>query len=187
MLRGRGDNIDIQRQTTTDADGKFTFNNVPPEANCRVYENVPTDARSARFVTIGSAKVDAGQTMTASFGGVGRPVIGTIALPPGLPADAEVWIATSPGGAMSALRSLLGKPAPEVDFVVFADHTFRANDVLPGTYHLDIRVHTAFTPQHPEQRELAEGTAELVVPAVPLCPTDVPVNLGRIATHPIAQ
>jgi len=73
------------------------------------------------------------------------------------------------------------------DFVALRDHTFRADDVLPGTYELTVQVHTPFTPQNPRTQPLAEGTVQLVVPASPPCPTDLPVNLGEIKTNAIAK
>jgi RNA polymerase sigma factor (sigma-70 family) len=179
-----GAQIDIQRQTTTDTGGHFVFDNVPPDISCRLWQNVPLSARSTRFVTIGSAQVAAGQTQTSSFGGIGRPVIGTIAFPPGMSPDAQIDIRSQSGGRAAAiLRSILGSSVPPgIEFVAFPDRTFRADDVLPGTYELSIKFSTPFTPGHPPV-QLADGAAELVVPAVPPCPTDVPLNLGQIQMH----
>lgn len=171
-------------RSTTAVNGRFVFDKVPPGVRCRLGELVPATPQLISLVTIGWVTVGANQTVAKTFGGDGRPVEGRITLPPGMPSDAEVDISCSTEGAASTRRSTSGPSSPAVEFVAFPDHTFHADDVLPGRYRLQVNVSSLVEGAHSwSQRKLASGTTEFSVPANPPCPNDIPVKLGAIQTH----
>ncbi len=67
---------------TTDANGHFVIDRVPPDQTVRVYELVSMGGGSQRWVQLGSFRPTAGQTTKISAGGKGRPVVAKLLLPP---------------------------------------------------------------------------------------------------------
>ncbi len=67
--------------TTTDADGHFMLDRVPPVQRIYVHHLVWLSSTVLQFVPIANCKTIAGQTTTLHAGGNGRPVIGKLSLP----------------------------------------------------------------------------------------------------------
>src|SRR6185295_19020277 len=73
-----GGHMRLTQRTSTDAQGHFLFERVPPGS--MMISRIVTIGRTARSNNLATAEVRAGQTTTANIGGKGRPVIGRVAL-----------------------------------------------------------------------------------------------------------
>jgi hypothetical protein len=90
-LRGEADDpppplISVRNthETTTDADGRFTFERVIPSEGLIVAREDPKDAPGRVWSLGRPVRVEPGETARITIGGVGRPVVGRVAPPEGL-------------------------------------------------------------------------------------------------------
>jgi beta-lactamase regulating signal transducer with metallopeptidase domain/protocatechuate 3,4-dioxygenase beta subunit len=75
-------NIFLEQKTTTDSDGRFTFQNVVPASSVRIARRDPNERRGVW--SLGEpVHVEPGKTTQALIGGKGRPVIGRVEPPSG--------------------------------------------------------------------------------------------------------
>jgi hypothetical protein len=172
----------VYLRVPTDTDGKFLFNMVPPDE----YRVAVTSA-SVSGGASASAVVRAGETTYVALGGMGRPVVGRIAvagtdvtinwktafpsmvlkLPGSPPTDAEAyyaWVQSEAG--RNRLRS-----ERLYHINVAQDDSFRVEDVLAGTYELTVFINSL-------GGQLVMG--EVVVPEMPGGRSDTPLDLGVI-------
>ncbi len=68
-------------ETTTDTDGRFTFDRVIPLPNLRVARIDPPDTPDRIWTNGETVSVEPGQTAHITYGGSGRPVLGQVAPP----------------------------------------------------------------------------------------------------------
>lgn len=198
--------IRITLETTADADGRFVFDYVPA-GEYQLYRRLPIK-RPGLFTASHQMHVEVrpGETVEVDYGGSGRPVVGQIrVLPPGTKVD---WSRTD--RVLELKQPDLPRPVWEdyasserfrkADRAYFEseevkelhrnkqtyvldfdqDGSFRAEDVLPGTYELVVRVlaSTSSKPAWDEPKELGAVRQETVVPEIPGGRTDNPLDLG---------
>lgn len=178
------------RQTKTDSAGHFIVERVPPGQEVQLYRLVPLGGGSERYISLGKYTTVAGETVTVKAGGVGRPVIGKLALPATLMqpvnfvGQVHCQIATD-GIAAQVMRSLTASRRATPDFVVMSDGKIRADEVVPGEYTLRLTLREPHRKTAPfGQAPLATGTITFTVPSSPACPTDEVLDVGTVQLDP---
>ncbi len=178
--------------TTSDAQGRFTFERVVPGevAISRHIEYTDRNIGSGGGSPSATVQVASGETVRLNLGGTGRAVVGKVVLPAEL-AGRKDWLygfcyfvrkpaSTEPGGA-GGKASSIGRRDASFSFKVEADGSFRIEDVEGGTYELIIRVN-----EEPADHRglghvaLATTRSEVVVPAMPGGRSDMPLDLGAV-------
>jgi len=205
--------IDPYYNYTTDAEGRFVFDKVPPGEHL-LYGEAPVTSTHPMPVS-----VKAGDIIRVNYGGTGRRVIGRVAgevdwsrktqLLAGKLAPAGFTPAPRSGDfvtkaafekAMKAyndrVNSQMLPGRPWYDQVIFdTDGSFRIEDVPAGTYELRLQVTVTLNNSNPSNRgkELAWLEREVVVSAMPGDRSDTPLDLGQLTlnwadpTHPGQQ
>lgn len=216
---GSGD-ISFSRITTTDENGHFVFDQIPPGIDARLEELVSINSNETRYRKLGTYAVASTQPLVVKLGGNGRPIIGKI-LPPAAAAPMTDFSGLRVNCGQNAdllkiLFKLVSMPDdlpdqtpeqqrqwfqqamknPEViaaikkktaddnlsfnpEFILMPNGTFRADNVFPGTYVLDLILREPPGPGNNHQTLIGLGSATVTVPASP-CPSDTPIDLGVI-------
>ncbi|MHC4482334.1 MAG: carboxypeptidase regulatory-like domain-containing protein [Planctomycetota bacterium] len=81
--RGYGDDgprVSYDYSTVTDADGYFAFEMVPP-GEARVARRIKLSGHSTGYSQAERVQVKAGETVSVTIGGTGRPVVGRVVVP----------------------------------------------------------------------------------------------------------
>ncbi len=177
--------------TTSDAQGRFTFERVVPGevGISRQIEYTDRDIASGGGSPSATVRVAAGATVRLDLGGTGRAVVGKTALPAEL-AGRKDWpygfsylvrkpASIEPGGAGRDAPSV-GRRAASFTFKVEADGSFRIEDVEAGTYELVITAHEVPPDRRGLGNVLATTRSEVVVPAMPGGRSDLPLDLGAV-------
>jgi uncharacterized GH25 family protein len=195
----------IQYETVTDKDGNFSIERVPAgDANVSrmVAQNMGRYSTSTATHTA-ALTIKPGETTTVQLGGVGRPVIGKVKIPPD--AAGKGW--TFHGG-MNTKHVEKARPTefaswtPEKqqewlnayyksdeykaemkkmrhhNFQVAPDGSFRMEDVLPGAYNVHISVMEQRENFNGEQVAMAQTEAKIA--EIPGGYTDEPLDLGTL-------
>ena len=181
---------DISQQT--DADGRFTFDRVPPG-----------EAWIGRQVISGSSLSDTqrqnltlapGQSSTVNLGGMGRRIVGRVAIPPSL-AQRQDWVFgwncyittksfKDPTNILDLLHNLYKAQQTEVRYPleISQDGTFRIEDVAAGTYRLSVDITPKPAPNicGGPGDQLAVGSAEFTVPKMPGGRSDQPLQIPDV-------
>lgn len=181
--------IEYVYETTTNQEGRFVFERVPPGTG-RVVRTIPVpprgDGRTAAAHAV-SAVFTAGETSVVTLGGHGRPVIGRVVLPRGN-RKAIDW---SWGYGQLQLKGSSAPPtaADGVDrdsirsygFTLQPDGAFRIEDVPEGTYELMIWVDAPPAAIGEAQRSFV-GVARRDVTLAPMSEGRVeePLDLGLL-------
>lgn len=202
IVSGRAD-------TTSDAEGKFTFERVIP-GDTLVHHKIGDNSWSNGTLV----EVKAGETAGVELGGRGRPVIAKIALPPGFAPDGD-YVANSSytlesdrmripypadvlkrgGDSMSQWvkrwwASAEGHEYRRKYFSLFfvklqPDGTIRTDDVPPGEYRLTL-LYSGDLPQRrgaaPER--IARAIKQFTIPEIPGGRSDEPFDLGTLRPKP---
>ena len=168
--------------TATDADGRFAFDRVIPGRGS-VSRVVVTEfaGGSSRHMGCWQEPVDVqpGVTATATIGGKGRAVIGTVVLD-GTPETPVNWRQNQPA-EITRTRDELGEGPRGWDRFAAnlePDGRFRIDDVPPGRYTLTVPVNVPPDPRFcGAGTEIGRATTELTVPEAS---SDTPIDLGTI-------
>jgi beta-lactamase regulating signal transducer with metallopeptidase domain len=203
-----GRNIYFSYSVSTDAQGGFTFERVPPgPATINKAERVAIDATtwSEQFTPLAETVVKQGETVRVVAGGTGRRVTGRIKLP--AQAQAGGWGATSvllrpPHAEPELPDTWLDMTAPERQklwndwqespqgkastklvqagsgIIVQPDGRFEKEEVPPGTYQLNAYVMSPPEPGTRIVRQLGILRADVTVADGDV---DQPVDLGEFA------
>lgn len=183
--------IHIERSGTSDADGHFVVEKVPPR-KVQLFRLVPVTSNSTAYQSLGDYQVEPGKTLSVACGGAGRPVVGKLTAPPGSsqPMDFQRNPAffnarpKQPEGLAGLISRVAGSQGQaeqkSILFQVEADGTIRAEDVPPGEYVIDGNVQEPYDQSGRAPKLLARLNRAFTVPAEPKCPTDEPLDLGTI-------
>ena len=161
----QGDPVSYEYRDTADERGRFSIDRLPP-GEAAITRGVPISATSAGFGPWQEIRIEPGETLELTVGGAGRPVVGRLAIPESLaldpnrpagrlglkpPPGPEVpdglspderrdwlrrWSETEAGRAYRAWQA----DRRSYPVILDADANFRADDVRPGTYLLDLRL-----------------------------------------------
>lgn len=127
---------------TTDEKGVAVFERVPEgkgTVNTSVVRELKGGGGVGTDLQMLNVELKSGETKRVQLGGVGRPVIGRIVLPPDPPMP-HAW-ERSGFGMISSSKVEYGDPAyRRFGFQVSSDGTLRVEDVPAGTYELSIRL-----------------------------------------------
>jgi RNA polymerase sigma factor (sigma-70 family) len=176
QLRG-GDTrtLSMVNRARTDADGNFTMDRVAPGLIQieRSFEQASGTNSMVFFGDVGTAQVMAGQTKTATLGGVGRPVVGKFVFPSGMePIDYFI-------NARSFPIADAGSGTPAYFLNVDARHNFQIDNVLPGTY----RIHIVLQRVHGD-RSTQPTLPTFTMPNLPGGVSDEPLTIPDIQLQP---
>jgi hypothetical protein len=184
--------------STTDAEGRFAFEKVPP-GEVSVIRLVPLSKNSWTHSHGTSVTVQSGQTAQVVLGNSGRQVTGQIIMPdaPGgldfsqssvtirtpfpisptplrTPEEAEAWNNTpAVKEARAKYRNYAG--------TVSADGTFTVEDIPPGEYDLSVTIHDPESPAQFSTRQINQFTLQRIT--VPDAGSGAPHNIGTITTR----
>jgi protocatechuate 3,4-dioxygenase beta subunit len=151
--------------TTTDAQGRFVLDSVPP-GKVSVSRTEQTRFNGMFPVETEVVTVTSGKTSTVTIGGAGRPVTGRVEVPVNLPAGSDQF-----SGSVSEKNH----PSDHYFAVeVNEDHSFRIEDVKPGTYTIDFQMANG------NADGSVTGSADFTVPPVPAGYTNQPLELPTI-------
>lgn len=173
---------------TTDEDGRFVFERVPPEfkdvaisRSIRIYTDEVAGGGIGGRVGIQSISLEAGKTTTVNLGGFGRPVVGKIVCPKGTPKPKGDWNARTPELYRKTKTNKYGKEY--YHFAIGRDGTFRIDDLPAGKYHLDVTIHDGYA-NHATPRRLGRriGSIRKVfkIDQMENGRSDTPLDLGNL-------
>ncbi len=188
--------------TMTDAEGRFVFEHVLPTI-VTINRTVPIRGGHALLVEdIPAFEVKPNETARLALGGVGRPVIGRIAIPPELNTK---WDQVQPSVRITfevhppkPWEQLNGQEEARWNLewrktyrsyacLIHPDGSFRVDDVPPGTYELKLRVDEEYEERYPRggfhgSRRVGGINRTITVPEIlgGLARTDEPLDLGSL-------
>jgi hypothetical protein len=165
-------------ETVANDEGRFVLEKVAPGTVTlgRIVEVQQAPGMSLRTHTNTQRTiVKAGETAKVQIGGTGRPVVGRLVLPGGIPDDWYIFEArlsteSQPGR---------GDGSGHFGIVPKADGSFRIEDVEPGKYTLSFTFSTTSGAQ--PYQPVASATRTVAVPQMPGGRSDEPLDLGEIA------
>jgi hypothetical protein len=166
--------IEFQGKVQSDADGSFAFDRLVPGSYAvgrGIKQHFGRNVVSV-FAPVGAAEVTSGQTATLNLGGVGRPVVGKLRLPPEI-SGGVYFIKASVTDHSSAAPPMIARQYA-VEFL--ATDNFRIDDVIPGNYTLELKVDV---PRGMGQ-SLAPARVDFTMPDVPGGVNDEPLVLPDI-------
>jgi hypothetical protein len=158
--------VDPNLYIRTDEQGKFTVERVLPGETMIDVRREGGREQMYRYV------VGPGQTIAATMGGIGRPVVARAVPPPDR--------ASSARGFLHPLGVTRGNPTGRVmkyPATVDPDGTVRAEDVPGGEFQLTVSYSEA---DGAEMEEVAGGSISVSVPPAPPGGTDEPLDVGRV-------
>jgi thiol-disulfide isomerase/thioredoxin len=176
--------------TTADRSGNFVFDRVVP-GSITVARKIELSDHSYSSANTTAITLKPDATARVTLGGTGRPVIGRVIVPEGLRERVDWGYSfnhlTAKPSIWNRAMSQLGMPAkaPGSDYAVKVElnGSFRVEDVIAGSYTLNIRLQEA--PSNPREHGSFEpiGTArrEVTVPEMSGGRSNLPLDLGEIS------
>lgn len=166
-----------EARTRTDGRGRFVFDRViplpPGSASQLELKWQAPNAAGQRLVQLSLAP---GETVWVELGGTGRPVIGRVAAPAGLPPFTGQLVAQAPTSQPAGVA--VWRPTL-IPVAVSADGSFRADDVPAGTYNL-VLVSVEQVHGMPAAEASAQAYTQLTVGPMPGEPRDQPLDVGTL-------
>jgi hypothetical protein len=183
-------------RTVTDNAGRFVLSNVPPGER-RIVRLIPIDQNSWQHSHPVDVTVKPGVVTDLTIGGDGHLIIGQLAL-----SDPSVTVDWPKNGryqmssypkpppfktpeehrAWAKLPSTIAAQRRARHYSVLVDSTgaFRAEEVLPGEYDLNLSLQEPDPNGRPYGKHIGSMTTNVVVPVRIKGSTPVPIDLGRI-------
>jgi RNA polymerase sigma factor (sigma-70 family) len=167
-----------EARARTDGRGHFVFDRViplPPGTPNQL--ELKWRAPSAAGQRFAQFWVAPRQTLKVQLGGTGRPVIGRLNAPPGLPPFVGQLVAQPP--ASQPARAIAWRPAI-IPVVASADGSFRADDVPAGAYNL-VLISAEAVRGAPISEAAAQANTQVIVPEMAGGRSDQPLDVGTLA------
>jgi len=185
-------------QARTDGQGKFVITFVPPGQQF-IWRQIPAGENSWTTSQLGAVGVKPGETVVTNIGGTGRTVIGQVKFTGDTPVDFTkgMGVITTPTFKIFEQSQKLKTDAerqafyqsPEVQKLfedrrtfsvrVGADGSFRAEDVLPGSYEFEFQPR-ALPDEKSHEWIMLASAKEFTVPEAKNQDDDSTVELGAI-------
>jgi RNA polymerase sigma factor (sigma-70 family) len=163
-------------RTKTDSRGRFVFDRVLPTiGNSVIGAELRWQLPSSAVARTRIVRVPPGQVARIELGGTGRPVIGRLIAPAGLPGFTGNLYPQTPATQPSNTESW--PPIYPVD--VQSDGSFRADDVPAGKYWLTL-VCLEKVRNTPLSDVLASTGAQVIIPEMPGGRSDQPLDVGKL-------
>ena len=191
--------VNFQADAVTDSAGHFVIDHLPA-AKGQVYLWAPSNKNAAWFTMTQGVHLQTtpGQTTHVRIGGMGQPVIGRLVMPAEFEGQMD-WVALSPRitDVISPSQYPAQWPSMTNDeknqwflsehrhypMAITADGTFRVEDVLPGTYDVQIPLSETLSNGGSVLRQIFRR--EFTVPELPNGRSDEPLDLGDCELQPI--
>lgn len=172
--------------TTTDDDGRYVIERVPP-GEVQVAREVQRSNQTIAYTHNSRVEVKPGQTTRVDIGGTGRPVIGRV-ITLGLASEGRIFRLSSLTPTDAAQRAKPAEqPAPQrptptqYAVIIETDGSFHVDDVPAGEYDLRVQVYEPPTSRLRAVGELRGSINRKVeVPEMPEGRSDEPLDLGEI-------
>ena len=200
--QGRSEGLNVEviagLDTTTDEKGVFVFERVIP-GKVSISRTVQIHPRHGLISQeIPAIDVKPGETTRLAIGGVGRPIIGHVAIPAALKAK---WSELQPAGRITfnpklprPYDELTDKEKSEYDrewektyqshaFVIPSSGSFRVEDIVPGSYELTVKVNEDYHEDNFSGFVQRASLSHIItVPEIAggLSRTDQPLDLGEL-------
>ena len=199
--------ISVRGETRTDAEGRFEFARVAPvDIRVKLALGDPLHPQGDSYGVL--VELKPGATALVKLGGTGRPVIATIARPPGFDTDGEYVDGSTFDlesdrpripypDAIQAKHDVFASfkwaadwwvsPAGRADRATYfrlnwarlqPDGTIRVDDVPPGKYRLTLRYSPDAMRGGLPSDRVARATVRFTIPEIPGGASDVPFDLG---------
>jgi len=181
-------------KTTTDDEGRYVIERVPP-GEVYVGREIKLSDRSTAYSHATLVDVEPGQTVWVDIGGTGRAVIGRLVAPGVANVNWTLGMnslrpSPPPSNLLLDLANQLKAPEKPASprrspssyaLKVEADGSFRVDDVPAGDYDLSIRIYERPAGEYRVFGELlGSATHKVVVPEMPGGRDDEPLDIGAI-------
>ncbi|MFC1793057.1 carboxypeptidase regulatory-like domain-containing protein [Planctomycetota bacterium] len=160
-------------QAVTDSNGIFVLEHVPP-GEARISRSIRISDRRSVYSHSMSVETKAGQTVSITIGGTGRPVTGKVQVPDYLMEKFD-WQHTD---YRLRINSSEG-PYKQLGFKIEGDGTFRIDDVPTGDYQLSVNAYEPpADPRAFRGERIGLLSQHFKVPEMPNGRSDEPLDLG---------
>jgi thiol-disulfide isomerase/thioredoxin/protocatechuate 3,4-dioxygenase beta subunit len=169
-------------QTASDEQGRFVFERVIPgfvAVSRDVMTMLPSGANNRTWCWQDAGDVEPGGTVKVIVGAKGRTVVGRVVLE-GTPDDPVDWRRNEPVALQPTREARIKATRQWNTFAANLDETgrFRIEDVIPGTYELNIPVDWPLeSTANGLPTRIGEGTATVTIPEGP---ENQPVDIGDV-------
>jgi len=203
--------ISIGMSASTDSDGRFAMERVPP-GSIALGRVVQLSENSIAYTSSTSVIVEPGKTATVTIGGRGRPLIGKLIIPDAIKAVSwkitQLGLTTAGEGPKTPenFKTMTDeqrkqwieqwRKSPEGNAYLESmkhqrnyvpelkpDGSFRIEDVEPGTYTLIFGINSPGANNLPWGEEIARTTKTVIVAEIPGGKSDEPMDLGAVTAE----
>ncbi|HUT45328.1 MAG TPA: carboxypeptidase regulatory-like domain-containing protein [Sedimentisphaerales bacterium] len=174
--------INHNYQAVTDSNGTFVLEHVPP-GEARISRSIKiSDRRSVDSHSM-SLETKAGQTVSITIGGTGRPVTGKVQVPDYLKEKFD-WQHTDYHLRINSSEG----PYKQLGFKIEGDGTFRIDDVPTGDYQLSVNAYEPpADPRAFRGKRIGLLSQHFKVPEMPDSRSDEPLELGVLGLDVIGK
>jgi hypothetical protein len=162
-------------QAVTDSNGNFVLEHVPP-GEATISRSIRISDRASRYSHSMSVNVKAGETVSITIGGTGRPVTGKVKVPDYLKEKFD-WQNTDYGLRVDSSNG----PYRQFGFKIEGDGTFRIDDIPAGNYYLYVNAYEpAAEPRAFRGERIGSLSRHFNIPEMPGGRSDEPLDLGEL-------
>jgi hypothetical protein len=186
---------------TTDDQGRFTFDQVPP-GKCAIVRRVMTTPKSWTYSHSTDVMVEPGKTTRVTLGNTGAVLRGTVRFetPPTDTQDVTISgrlsqpdLQTLPGLSPEEMNDLVQSPEwrsqvqnqKRYAALVGPDGSLVLDSIPPGNYTLSVTATKSGNPMHPIGTLIAQGQTTVTIPAEANPAT--PIDVGEIILEPVRK
>ncbi|HUS89807.1 MAG TPA: carboxypeptidase regulatory-like domain-containing protein [Desulfosporosinus sp.] len=169
-------------QAMTDSNGTFILEHVPP-GEASISRSIRISDRRSVYSHSISVETKAGQTVSITIGGTGRPVTGKVQVPDYLKEKFD-WQNTDYHLRINSSEG----PYKQLGFKIEGDGTFRIDDVPTGDYQLSVNAYEPpADPRAFRGKRIGLLSLHFKVPEMPDGRSDEPLNLGVLGLDVIGK